>query len=326
MFLYQMIDDHIQILGYLGYDGSIRIPETIEERPVTELAAYSFSDSPGRKEMLSSAGEEIRFCDQEGNPMKGEETADLPPEVYGVKLKEIHLPGSLKKIGNYAFYNCYEMTHVIGYSSIADLGSGLFTGCHGIRFLDFYMADGQRSCMKDMLSELPQELYVNYYSSQGNTRLVFPEMYEEAVEFTPARIISLEMHGCGHRYRYCFDKTDFQFHKYDALFPNILVQEPEQVVAALVLGRLYAPFKLLKQDKEVYEGYLREHFAGCVKLALKEDDSVYILWLSRKYAVDQKAFESIVDMANQADRPEVLSILMEERRKRFPAKKRTFSL
>ena len=55
-----------------------------------------------------------------------------------------------------------------------------------------------------MLAELRQTLFVDYHGKQ-EARLVFPEFFEESVENTPARIIMREMHGCGHRYRYCFD-------------------------------------------------------------------------------------------------------------------------
>lgn len=325
MFLYQIIDDYIRILGCRGYDGYIRIPDRIENRQVTEVADYGFSDGWGRKEMLASAGEGIRQCDEEGNPIGGEEK-NMPPEVCGGRLKDIYLPETIKKIGNYAFYNCYELTHIECSSSVSDVGSGLFTGCSGIRFLDLHIVEGVRSCMKEMLSELRQELYVNYYSSKGDARLVFPEMFEESVENTPARIIVREMHGCGHMYRYCFDQTDFQFHKYDALFPHIQVQEPERVVAALVLGRLYLPLGLMEQDKKIYEAYLKQHLRGAVNLALEEVDPSLFLWLSRQYGSSQKDLDMMIEGANMAKRPELLSILMDIRRRRFQTGKRRFSL
>ncbi|GLC78160.1 leucine-rich repeat protein [Lacrimispora brassicae] len=325
MFLYQITDNHVRILGCRGYDGSIRVPEKIGDLPVRSLAAYAFSDGWGKKEMLSSAGKEIRLCDEEGNPMEIEEK-DFPPEISCDRLKDIYLPHTVRKIGNYAFYNCYELSHVECFSSIFDVGSGLFTGCSGIRFLDIHIVDGARSCMKELLAELRQELYVNYYSAKGEARLVFPEMYEESVEHTPARIILREMHGCGHMYRYCFERTEFQFHKYDALFPHILVQEPERVTAALVLGRLYTPMDLLEKDRKVYEAYLSEHFKGAARLALEEKDPALFLWLAGAYGHKQEDFDGMVDMAGNGDRPEVLSVLMKLRRQRFKAGKRKFSL
>ncbi|MEY8354399.1 leucine-rich repeat domain-containing protein [Lachnospiraceae bacterium 54-53] len=325
MFLYQIVDDHIRIVGYRGYDGAVRIPEQIEKRPVTELAAYAFSGGWGRNQMLASAENQILLCDEEGNPVS-EAEEDLPPEICCERLKDLYLPDTVKKIGNYAFYNCYELIHVECFSSISDLGSGLFTGCSGIKYLDIHIVDGTRSCMKEILSELRQELYVNYYSSQGNARLVFPEMFEESVEHTPARIIIREMHGCGHMYRYCFDHTEFQFHKYDALFPHILVQEPERVVAALVLGRLFTPLGLQDPDKKTYEAYLKEHFTGAAGLALEDRDPALFLWLAGQYGADRKDFDRMVELAGKADKPELLSILMNVRRRRFPAEKRKFSL
>ena len=325
MFLYQITDDHVQILGCRGYDGSIRIPEKIRGLPVTELAAYAFSDGWGKREVLASAGKEICLCDEEGYSIEIEEK-DIPPEISCEGLKDIYLPHTIRKIGNYAFYNCYELGHVECFSSIFDVGSGLFTGCSGVRFLDIHIIDGERSCMKELLAELRQELYVNYFSIKGEARLVFPEMYEESVEHTPARIILREMHGCGHMYRYCFDRTEFQFHKYDALFPHILVQEPERVTAALVLGRLYTPVNLLEKDKEVYEAYLTKHFRGAARLALEEKDPALFLWLALEYGHNQEDFDGMVDMAGNGDRPEVLSVLMKLRRQRFTAGKRRFSL
>ncbi len=325
MFLYQITDEHIRILGYRGYNGSIKIPGSIKKRPVTEVAAYGFSDSHGRREMLAKAGNEIPLCDEDGNPIVKPQK-DMLPDVCGDRLKDLYLPDTIKKIGNYAFYNCYELSHIESFSSVTDLGSGLFTGCSGIRLLDLHIVDGVRSCMKEMLSELRQELYVNYYSSKGNTRLVFPEMFEESVENTPARIIVREMHGCGHMYRYCFDQTDFQFHKYDALFPHIQVQEPEQVVAALVLGRLFMPLGLLEQDKKIYEAYIKDHLKEAAKRALEEDDPALFLWLASQYGSSQKEFDMVAETAGVADRPELLSVLMDIRRRRFPVRKREFSL
>lgn len=324
MFLYQVINEHIRILGYRGYSGFVRVPEKIQAMPVTELSAYAFSGGWGREKMMSSLEQEVLFCDEEGNPVQAEEK-QLPPPISCEALKEIYLPETIRKIGNYAFYNCVELSRVECYSSINDLGSGLFTGCIGIRYLDFHLTGDPHSCLKEILSELRQELYVNYYSASGNARLLFPEMFEESVEHTPARIIIREMHGCGHMYRYCFDHTEFQFHKYDALFPHLLVQETKRVIGSLVINRLYTPVHLLEHDKNLYEDYLKEHIENIAKQALKEDPAMF-LWLVREYGKEQKQFDSIVEMASKEEKPELLSNLMDLRRRRFPAKKRTFSL
>lgn len=323
MFLYQIVNDHIRILGCRGYAGAVRIPEKIENLPVTELSDYAFSNGWGRGDMLSLAKDTLRMCDEEGNPVAASDK-ELPPEILSERLLDIYLPASIKKIGNYAFYNCYELSHLECFSSITDLGSGLFTGCLRIRNLDIHIEDGSRSCMQGIVSELRQELYVNYHAKDIVARLIFPEMYEESVEHTPARIIFREMHGCGHMYRYCFDQSEFQFHKYDALFPHVRVQESDRLTAALALGRLYTPLNLLPRDRKVYEDYLREHLKAAGEAALSESE--LFLWLVKEYCRDQADFDRMIDMASENNNTELLSSLMDLRHIRFPVKKRTFSL
>jgi len=323
MFLYQIINDHVRILGCRGYAGAVCIPEKIENLPVTELADYAFSNGWGRAGMLSSANDTIKFCDEEGNPAEAG-SKELPPEIISERLQDIYLPASIKKIGNYAFYNCFELSHLECFSSITDLGSGLFTGCLKIRNLDIHIVEGSRSCMQGIVSELRQELYVNYRVKNMLATLIFPEMYEESVEHTPARIIFREMHGCGHMYRYCFDQSEFQFHKYDALFPYVRAQETEEVAVSLALARLYTPFQLLPKDQTVYEDYIREHLELAGEAALNESD--WFLWLAAEYGKDQQDLDQLIDLASRKNRPELLSSLMDLRHVRFPVKKRTFSL
>ena len=196
MFLYQIKNEAIAILGCRSYDGLVEIPETIDGKLVTELAAYAFSEGWGRREMLKAAGK-ILLADAEGNAQNGmeaemnassPEAVELPPVACCGHLKEIILPRTIKKIGNYAFYNCFELNTIRCYSTIEDVGSGLFTGCTGIRHMDIHIVPDRRSCSKELISELRQELYVNYYTeselnlppakSALQAKLVFPEMLD----------------------------------------------------------------------------------------------------------------------------------------------------
>lgn len=329
MFLYQVKDETIRILGCRSYGGVVEIPEIIDGKAVTELAPYAFSEGWGRREMLAAAGE-VLLADSDGQPHPADEAplTDLPPIVCCGHLKEIILPSTVKKIGNYAFYNCYELQALRCSSTIMDVGCGLFTGCTGVKHLEIHVEKGFRSCFQELISELRQELYVNYYeeSDQIRAKLVFPEMYEESVENTPARIIMREMHGCGHRYRYCFDQTVFQFHRYDALFPHIKVQEPERVVTALVTGRLRYPFDLLDQYRVMYEAYLGKHLTGAGAAALESKDTELFCWLSEQYADTREKLDGLIELTNQAGGTDILGYLMDLRHRRFPANKRTFLL
>ena len=69
-----------------------------------------------------------------------------------------------------------------------------------------------------------------------------------------------------------------------------------------------------------------EHFKGAARLALEEKDPALFLWLAGQYGHNQEDFDGMVDMAGSADKPEILSVLMNLRRQRFKAGKRKFSL
>lgn len=235
----------------------VEVPETIDGCPVVELGAYVLAESD---------------------------------------VQEIHLPSGLEKIGAYAFYQCEKLQKIFCYSRALDLGTGLFAGAGKVELLDITQFAGEKSCLKEMLSELRQTLRVRIHELPENAdaeqakeaaisgkfaapgsrskaavreaRLIFPEYYEESVENTPARILFIETHGCGHRYRYCFIKTQFQYRDYDELFPHIQVQEPEELVTELVLGRLMYPCELTRRGEEMYRKYAAEHWQMAGKLLI----------------------------------------------------------
>lgn len=99
------------------------------------------------------------------------------PELCGSRVEEIILPDTIRKVGAYGFYNCSGLKRLSCSSAVEDWGAGVFTGCTGLRCLDIRVAEGRKSCFKDILSELHQTLSVNYRSSSGTllAKLIFPE-------------------------------------------------------------------------------------------------------------------------------------------------------
>lgn len=297
------------------------VPDRLEGCPVTELGAYVLAGSP---------------------------------------VEDLHLPLSLERIGAYGFYGCESLRRIWCGSRIHDLGAGLFAGVTSVAYLEMWEYAGERSCFKELLSELRQTLRVRVHlgatpadgqeenaaagrkavpGGQGGSpagtggaeaRLIFPEYYEESVENTPARILFIETHGCGHRYRYCFSGRTFQFGAYDELFPHAQVQEPEELVTELALGRLMFPVELSAAAGERYRAYVREHWETAGRLLLDADrlrrDTVTNLepgklpWLVDE-VLEQDAggleerLGRYIDLAGQAGDTEMVSWLMERRRR-----------
>ncbi len=252
-----------------------------------------------------------------------ESLSEIP--AYGFSgredLTEIRIPFTVKKIGRYAFYNCRNLQKIIFFSHIGDVGSGAFTGCHKVSHLDVTIVPEKPSCLKDFLQELTEEMVVDY---RGETyaRLLFPEYYEEGVENTPARILMTEIHGSGLKYRNCFLKTEFQFAEYDKQFPYAKAWESPRFVQDLVLGRLMYPLQLGERARKEYESYLQEHLAGTGIRLIGENDVQRLSWLLEHTDYEQACLEQWLDMAAFSQLPECTSLLMEQKRKRFPAKSR----
>ena len=71
----------------LWEDPSVMLPETVAGRPVTELAAYAFSDHIDQRE-LETAMQKGRFCREYGEPAK--ETEEMPEKRTAVSGEASH--------------------------------------------------------------------------------------------------------------------------------------------------------------------------------------------------------------------------------------------
>lgn len=311
--LYKETLDGICIQRYYSLDGRVRIPDQVDGMPVRELDSYVFSQT-----------------------VRGREAPPLAvtdePAVMGEVLEELVLPGTLRKVGAYAFYNCTCLKLLSCHSTVEDWGAGVFTGCSGLEELDIRLMGGPKSCLKEILAELRQTLIVSFRNPQGElgARLVFPEFFEESVENTPARITIREMHGCGHMYRYCFEGPEFSFGEYDRLFPHVQVQEKPELVTRLAVYRLYWPKGLIRDGEEAYWAYLKEHMRETVLGLIKRDELSILRWLTRSPRIDRADMEEMVLAAAASPDPRASALIMDARGQKLETKghgtRRTFIL
>ena len=243
--------------------------------------------------------------------------------LAGSSVEEIWLPADLKKIGAYGFYNCERLRRLHCSSRTTDLGTGLFAGAGSVEYVDITVFAGEKSCLKELLSELRQTLRVRIRleEGKGEARLVFPEYYEESIENTPARILYIETHGCGHRYRYCFGGTEFQYQKYDELFPHVKVQETEELVTELALGRLFYPLGLSEKHEEMYREYVTDRWKTAGRLMIAADmhggrgygnlEAGGIPWLAETVLRLEEQVHVLIQMAQQAGDTQAVSWLMD---------------
>lgn len=302
-FIYTIRNQEVCVDQVKDPEQIVAVPEELERLPVTELGAYALS---------------------------------------GSDVEAVYLPLGLRKIGAYAFYNCEKLRRISCGSRVNDLGTGVFAGAHDVEVLDFTLFEGEKSCLKDLLSELRQTLRVRIVERKAEcreARLIFPEYFEESVENTPARILFIETHGCGHRYRYCFVNRQFQYKDYDALFSHVKVQEPEALVTELALGRLMYPCGLTERHRAMYLEYAVEHWLEAGKLLIGADsltrqqvtnlDAGRLPWFMEEVLEKETGTEKLtektekyIELAQQAGDTEMVSWLMDYRhRKRLHEKR-----
>ncbi len=270
-------------------EGEVCVPETVEGVPVVEAEAYAFS----RK-----------------------------------RITELQLPKYLAKIGRYAFYRSFALKKLCFSDALVDLGAGSFTGCSPKEIeIDFY--HGEKSCLKFIADEVRFAFHVTmrFHKEDGSVEkavVLFPEHYEEDVENTPARILEIDYHGAGGYYRQCFYNKELNFQDYDSYLIWAITEDEEETVADIAANRLKYPYKLTETAKDQYEAYLKEHMACAGKYFVNKEDSGMLKFFCEEKYFTKETMDVAIEAAAQEKKTEILSMLMDEKRKLFPKQKKTF--
>lgn len=318
---YRVKENHAEIVRIWCREERVMIPGEIEGVKVNAVAPYAFSvhkEEEKEKVQIWESSESI------GDVLR-----------CGGNITAIHLPETLQSIGNYAFYGCTHLKVFHGTDRITRMGSGVFTGCRLSQVeIDFY--DGEKSCLKEILTEIRYRVNAVFRKEQTVTKLIFPEYYADAVENTPARIVETHYYGSGGDYRECFYRKELDYGKYDRMFALSAARDEGEVTAEIALTRLMYPKKLEEKAEKAYEAYLKEHMelvtgyclehleAG-TQMAAADPLAVLHFCCDRAYYTEE-SLEKGINQASGKKQMEALSLLMDERQKRFPKKRKTFAL
>lgn len=307
IYLYRRNRDGICIDRVFGHDSILELPVMLEGLPVTELGGYIFSDHIDRKD-LEKAKQEGIFCTADGRSVPNEEGE---PEISGNMVRELYLPEHLRKIGRYAFYNCFRLNKISFFGSLKDIGAGALTGCHKIQKIAVKTdAEGQ-SCLKEFLMELPETLCVDMETDGIKRKLWFPEFFEEGIENTPARILENRVHGSGLRYRNSIVHRKLHTVEYDRLFLYAVAWEKEEIVLNLALGRILYPAELSEEAEQQYMDYLKEHVESAIRILGEKKAYASMSAVLKKTAPEREITEKMLDTAQKAGDSRWVSILMD---------------
>lgn len=320
-FAYEQKGSGICILRCYGSSGSVKIPEELDGFTVTEVASYAFAEKM-EKEPVNTSGY---------------------PCICGDKLEEVYLPRTVCRLGRYIFYNCQKLRKLSFFSNLAFMGAGAFTGCENLSFLEMHQLAG-KSCLREILQDLKQKVRVDCYqvsddkniqrlseqSERGSAepfgRLVYPEFFEEAVENTPARIISTQTHGMGIQYRNTFRNTQIIFEEYDRLFTTGKYNMDFINIVDMAISRLRYPYSLEEKSRAEYADWLWEYLQEAAAVLLEQQEKEDLRWLTETFVRDSGQIEQILEAAMRLEDTEAISMIMDVRHRRFPARKKKFCL
>ena len=308
-FAYQKTRDGICILRCYGSSAQVVIPEKLDGYFVTELSDYAFAE------------------EQEKEP---ENTSGYPC-ICGEELEELVLPKSIHRLGRYIFYNCTRLHRLSFYSNLTFIGAGAFTGCENLSKLEVHWLEG-RSCLREILQDLKQKVTVDVYQEQASVddsllcRLVYPEFFEEAVENTPARIISTQTHGMGIQYRNAFRNTQVIFTEYDKLFETGKYNIDFINIVEMAVARLRFPYELGEQERASYQQWLSDHLQKAVEIILEQEKTEDLRWLAEKFTLQEAQLDLLLEEAKLQQKPEAIGMIMDLKHQRFPSKKKRFAL
>lgn len=317
---YRSINDEIEIVRCFGTDPEIVVPEAIDGRPVKRMAPYAFSARKDRED------DDISVYETDADRIFRSEESLLA----GDAVEKVDLPDTMEELGRYIFYGCRNLRELCFSDRLKDIGSGAFTGCRSLSALHVRLLDGDRSCVPDILGDLWQRMDVTFYQSRDQVtrtaRLVFPEHYEEAVENTPARILFTQHHGSGNNYRQCFYNKEIDLRKYDSLFYLARAQDKADVITDLVFSRLMYPAGLTDEARETYEDYIRAHALQAAEHLTDTGDAAALKEFSSRGFWTEEALDRAVEYAAVQGKQEILSFLMNEKHRLFPARKKKYEL
>lgn len=240
-------------------------------------------------------------------------------------LKVIDLPKNIEIIEDYAFYRCISLEEIYLYAGIRRLGCGAFMGCKKLKKIVVREVEEDIHFLTEILYDFQYEVEVELWYRDGRkAKLTFPEYYEEAVENTPARIIDVVFHGSGYKYRQCISSRKMDFEKYDSLFSYAVAQEFSSTCIQMAKNRLRTPVSLKEAARLRYLAYLQEQGEDLSKKVCEEEDLPFLEILAEQGYFTEELLEKFQTRAAFTGKAELVSFLMEHRRKYFPPKKKTF--
>ena len=287
-FLYQIFEDQdgSEAVGIAGYEGEIRrlqIPETKDGLPVRKIGSHAFA--------------------------------------YRKDIREAWIPESVESVGSFCFYACPELERLSLHDSVTDLRDGMIRSCGKLREIRIGFRKNGFRILKEILADTMTEMdFLLVLPTGEEAVLTFPEYHNEDREDTRARAIHSRIIGAGYHYREMVSRKEIDFRGYDQLFRKAMAEESPSA-GRIALNRLYRPFLLKEDARELYREYLSGHQLEIMRKLCRDGDRERISLMLREVPVSEETVAELTKLAGEKGDPELCGILMEYDRQHFAGTK-----
>lgn len=285
-------------------DEAVDLPETIAGLPVVALGRHAFA--PGQGGRLGTA---LRVA------CGGKAQVDPDPR----RIRRVALPPTVRRVGDYAFYNCTGLEQLSVSEPVEYWGGGVFMNCRSLHRFSIRMAAGGAESAAYFADELPGELDMTLsYPDGGVARLIFPEYRESYEENSPAHHFDFHLYGPGYPYHHVFRRKALPMAEYDGLFPGMLAMEHEPDCAMrLAWYRLRFPRELGDAAAARYLDYLKSRCGHVLGWLLAERDSRGLAWFLPRCGGDREALSAAAESARRLGLSEMLALVLEQQHRQF---------
>ena len=294
-------------------DRKASLPDELFGLPVTILGDHALT--PGRK---APEGEEVLIT-----------CGPTPEEWNNANLEDLQLPQNLRRVEDYAFFNCGKLKTLRLTDQAQHWGGGALMNCRKLDTFHLTCSGQEGELLAYFADELSRELSVTLYREDGEiARLIFPEYLEVYEENCAAHHFDYNIYGAGYPYHHCFRQKKLSFKEYDALWrPMLGMEHDDDCAMRLAWWRLRYPVELMERAEEDYLTYLQSRAGMAIRWLLEEGTQSDLQFLLSRTSPDKETLAEGCALAREKNAPEALAVLLEEQHKRFPTgMNKTFDL
>ncbi len=216
-YTYELYDDCVKIIEYVGQDVEVAIPSEIDGKPVTtigtlcffekpiisitipdsvkviENSAFYYADAlktvtiPDTVETLESRV--FGWCNALESVVIGKGITEIPDFCFNhcVSLTNVEIPENITKIGVRAFSYCDKLEKIVAPKTVSFVGDLAFVFCPALKFV--VIENDEIELGKNVLSDSPEAAFVSKVNSKSYDYCVEQKLlWTENVDTAPTRL------------------------------------------------------------------------------------------------------------------------------------------